>query len=96
MQNTIKIGIGIAMCAGTIASASVSQINGWDDVPRLFNDRPDSQLTYMSTYDAMGSSVSFTENNYGTGGSRTVTRRGSPTGWGAGSTWITRTRSTCR
>ncbi len=68
MQNTIKIGIGIAMCAGTIASASVSQINGWDDVPRLFNDRPDSQLTYMSTYDAMGSSVSFTENNYGTGG----------------------------
>ena len=68
MKNTIKLGIGIAMCAGTIATASVSEINGWEDAPRLFNDRPGSNLTYMSNYDAMGSSVSFSEDNYGTGG----------------------------
>lgn len=68
MQNTIKLGIGIAMCVGTIATASVSQINGWEDAPRLFNDRPGSNLSYMSNYDAMGSSVSFSENNYGMGG----------------------------
>jgi hypothetical protein len=62
------IGIGLIACVSSIASASVSDIASFVDQPRLFNDFSGSNLTFMSNYDAMGSSVSIQENNYGAGG----------------------------
>lgn len=68
MRSNTTIGIGILACASTFASASVSDIAGMNDIPRLFNDFGGSTLNFSSTYDPMGSSVILQENNYGTGG----------------------------
>ncbi len=62
------IGVGLIACVSTIASASVSDIASWVDQPRLFNDFSASNLTFMSNYNASGSSVSIHEDNYGSGG----------------------------
>lgn len=66
LQNTI--GLSLLVCAASVASASVSDIASFVDNPRLFNDFAGSSLSYMSNYDAMGSSVNLREENYGTGG----------------------------
>lgn len=68
MNCNTKLGIGIIMCAGSLAAASgVNDIGGIFDTVRLFNDFAGSDLTYTSNYDAMGSSVQLHEENYGTG-----------------------------
>ena len=61
------LGLGaVAMIAGA-AVASVSDINGFVDAPRLFNDFSGSNLTYSSTFSPMGSSVTLRESDYGSG-----------------------------
>lgn len=51
-----------------IASATVSDIGSFIDAARLFNDRPGSNLTFMSNFDPAVGSVHIAENNYGAGG----------------------------
>lgn len=67
---TLKTVIGTAMvvCVSTVASASVTDIASFVDAPRLFNDFSGSSLTFASNYDAMGSSVTLQESDYGSGG----------------------------
>lgn len=66
-KNTIGIGLVMGVCS--LASASgVGDIAGFDDAPRTYNDRPDSSLTFMSSYNPAGSNVSLHEENYGMGG----------------------------
>ncbi len=68
MRISTTIGL-LALCGGAgLAHASVSDIGSFIDNPRLFNDRPDSNLTYMSNFDTVMGSVSITENSYGAGG----------------------------
>ncbi|MFG0244654.1 MAG: hypothetical protein ACF8MF_01205 [Phycisphaerales bacterium JB052] len=62
------IGAGLIVCVASFANASVNDIASFDDNPRIFNDFADSNLSLVSNYDAMGSSVSLYEDNYGTGG----------------------------
>ena len=68
MKITTTLGIAATACITTIASASVGDIDAFNHAERLFNDFPDSNLMFSSSYDAMGSSVSLHEDNYGTGG----------------------------
>lgn len=65
LQHTV--GIGLLVCATTLASASVTDIASFVDNPRIFNDFPGSTLSLVSNYDAMGSSVNLREENYGMG-----------------------------
>ncbi len=65
LQNTI--GLGLLVCAASVASASVTDIASFVDNPRIFNDFPGSTLSLVSNYDAMGSSVNLREENYGMG-----------------------------
>jgi hypothetical protein len=58
----VAVGL-LTACAG----ASVSDINGFVDAPRLFNDFGGSDLTYSSSYNPAGSSVTLRESNYGSG-----------------------------
>lgn len=58
----------IIACVSTVATASVSDIASMNDSARLFNDFADSTLTFASSYNPMGSSVTLQESNYGTGG----------------------------
>ncbi len=62
------ISTAAVACIATAASASVSDIASWVEAPRLFNDFGSSNLNFTTNYDAMGSSVTLQENNYGTGG----------------------------
>ena len=63
------LGMGVIMCAGTMAAASgVGDIAGFVNNPRLFNDFGGSTLTFESAFSASGSSVDLREENYGTGG----------------------------
>lgn len=66
LQHTV--GLGLLVCATTMASASVNDIASFVDNPRIFNDFSGSNLMLTSNYNAMGSSVSLYEDNYGTGG----------------------------
>ncbi len=69
MNFNSTIGIGILVAASSVAAASgTNDIGGIIDNPRLFNDFGSSNLTFSSTYDPMGSNVSFREENYGMGG----------------------------
>lgn len=69
MNFNSTIGIGILVAASSVVAASgTNDIGGIIDNPRLFNDFASSNLTFSSTYDPLGSSVSFHEDNYGTGG----------------------------
>lgn len=58
--------VAFAACS-TVSLASVSDVNGLVDAPRLFNDFAGSNLIYSSTYSAAGSSVMLRESEYGTG-----------------------------
>ena len=63
------LSIGIMVCTSTLAAASgVGDIGSMIDNPRLFNDFASSNLSFSSSYDAMGSSVSLHEDTYGSGG----------------------------
>jgi MYXO-CTERM domain-containing protein len=63
------LGMGVIMCAGTMAAASgVGDIAGLINNPRLFNDFGSSTLTFNSAYSPFGSSVDLREENYGSGG----------------------------
>lgn len=63
------VGVCVIVCAGSIAAASgVGDIAGLIDNPRIFNDFPDSSLTFGSNYNAAGSTVDLREENFGTGG----------------------------
>lgn len=65
----LKTAFGIVSIAASFASASgVGDIAGWVNSPRLFNDYAGSNLSFSSTYNPAGSSVSLQEDNYGTGG----------------------------
>lgn len=50
------------------AAASVSDIAGFVDQPRTFNDRPDSDLFYSSSYSPNAGSLTIRESDYGAGG----------------------------
>lgn len=63
----MAVGLAAGVSVTGVASASVSDINGFVDAPRLFNDFAGSNLTYNSNYSAGGSSVTLRENNYGSG-----------------------------
>lgn len=56
----------LALAAGS-AFASVTDINGYDDAPRFFNDFASSSLTYSSNYSASNGSLSVRETDYGSG-----------------------------
>ncbi len=68
MRYTTTLSICLLACAGAAANASVSDINGFVDAPRLFNDFSGSNLMYSSNYNAAGSSVTIQEDMYGAGG----------------------------
>jgi hypothetical protein len=62
--------IATLVAAGLItgaAGASVSDINGFVDAPRLFNDFGGSTLSYSSSFSPGGSSVMLRESDYGPG-----------------------------
>ncbi|MEZ6243295.1 MAG: hypothetical protein R3B57_09650 [Phycisphaerales bacterium] len=67
---SIKRPLAVLMVSAMAGSAlaSVSDIGSFIDNPRLFNDHPDSNLSYFSNYDPMMGSLSIVENNYGPGG----------------------------
>ena len=68
-MNRIKpLSVLLVCAAAGAAHASVTDIGSFIDNPRLFNDRPDSNLTYMSNFHPSMGSISLVENNYGTGG----------------------------
>lgn len=67
MKLQTTIGVGLIVCAGSLASATVTDIASFVDNPRIFNDFSGSNLTFMSNYDPMGSTVSIHEDNYGMG-----------------------------
>ncbi|MEO1129444.1 MAG: hypothetical protein AAFX05_07015 [Planctomycetota bacterium] len=56
---------GVLFATGS-AFANVTDVNAFRDVPRLFNDRPGSNLTYSSNFGA--GTVSVEEDTYGGGG----------------------------
>jgi hypothetical protein len=58
--------VAIAVCA-TASLASVGDVNGLVDAPRLFNDFSGSNLIYNSTYSPAGSSIMLRESDYGSG-----------------------------
>lgn len=58
----------VAACVASVASASVSDVNGLVDAPRIFNDFSGSNLTFNSSYSMGMGSVTLRENNYGAGG----------------------------
>ncbi len=62
------IGVLLVLTQAGAASASVSDIGSFIDNPRLFNDRPSSNLFYSSMYSSTNGSLSLVENNYGAGG----------------------------
>jgi len=68
MKLHTSVAIALIVSAASLASASVTDIASFVDNPRLFNDFSGSNLMFGSTYNAMGSSVSLHEDNYGTGG----------------------------
>jgi hypothetical protein len=69
MKLCITVGIGVMVCAGSIAAASgVGDIAGLVNNPRIFNDFADSSLTFSSNYDVFGSSIDLREENFGSGG----------------------------
>lgn len=69
MNYKTTLGIGILMGASSLAAASgVGDIMGFNEQARLFNDFPDSTLSFTSSYSPSGSSVDLQENNYGVGG----------------------------
>lgn len=59
--------MALIACLGAAASASVTDIAGFNEVPRLFNDFSGSNLIFSSSYSPGGSSVSLYEDSYGVG-----------------------------
>jgi MYXO-CTERM domain-containing protein len=62
-------GIAVAGCAASAALAGgVGDVGSFIDQPRLFNDFPNSNLTFESNFSPAGSSLMLHEDTYGTGG----------------------------
>lgn len=66
MRTTTTL-LALAAFAGT-AFATAGDVNGLDDAPRAFNDRPSSNLAFNTNFSSGVASGSLVENNYGTGG----------------------------
>lgn len=61
--------VGIVSTTASIAAATgAGDIAGLTNNERIFNDFGSSNLTLTSMFDAAGSTVQLTENNYGSGG----------------------------
>jgi len=70
MQKSVTSRIAALTVVGVAGSAfaSVSDINGFEDIPRLFNDFGSSTLSFSSSYSPSNGSLSVQESNYGAGG----------------------------
>lgn len=65
-MNRFLMGTALVCGVAAVASADVSDVNGFNEVPRLFNDFSGSNLTFATDYGA--GTASLQENNYGAGG----------------------------
>jgi len=65
-----KVSMALASCVFVVAGATagVSDIAGFVDQPRTFNDRPGSDLFFSSSYSPNAGSLAIRESQYGTGG----------------------------